>query len=67
MAVTPSKVYSRLPVTVSPPRLVIDTPQVTFSPAWTIDDEGRAIESTSTSGACSMISVELSLSLLVSS
>ena len=51
LSVTPSKVYSRLPVTDSPPRLVTDTPHVTFSPACTTEDDGKAIESTKTSGA----------------
>ena len=46
MSVTPSKVYSITGYSFST-KIGIDTPQVTFSPAWTIDDEG-ATESTST-------------------
>ena len=65
VAETPSKVYTRLPVTNSPPRLVTVTPQVTFSPACTTEEDGKAMESTRTSGASRMINDVLILSLLV--
>ena len=65
VAETPSNVYTRLPVTDSPPRLVTVTPQVTFSPACTTEEDGKAMESTRTSGASRMINDVLILSLSV--
>ena len=66
-AETPSKVYAKLPLTCTPPRFVTVTPQVTLSPAWTTGLEGKAVESTNTSGDSKIIRFDEILSLVVSS